>query len=109
MFSNLFFRVESECIVFQHKMNSTENRFVEIKNSIDNQKQNFFAIFQHAKKHLDKLITIEIFFNALFHVYICFVQENQCLSMIDDLKNARQMIFHHRRIQTQFSRRDLKN
>ena len=106
---DLLSRVEPECIVLQHKMNPAEDRFVEIRNSVGSQEQNPFAVFQHAKEHLDKLVTTEILLSALFHVYICFVQEDQCLPVVGDLEDARQMTLHHRRIQTQFSRRDLKS
>ena len=96
--SDLLSRVEPECIVLQHEMDPAEDRFVEIRNSVGGQEQNAFAVFQHAKEHRDKLIATEVLLGALFHVYICFVQEDQCLSVAGDLEDARQLTLHHGRI-----------
>lgn len=88
-------------------MNFVENNFIEIENSVRDQKHDIFTIFDFAKKHRNKFVARNIMFRTLFQIYIRFVQKNQCISMINNLKNAWKLNFHRRRIKIQFFSRNL--
>jgi len=77
-------------------MYSAENRIIEVGNSICNKKYNIIAIFQFAKKYRDQLVASDIRLRALFQIYICFVQKNKNISVIDNLKDAQKLNFYRR-------------
>ena len=57
---DLAFHFNTEFIVFQHKMNFTEDCFIEVGHSVCGQKYDALTIFNFVKEHWDKFIACDI-------------------------------------------------
>ena len=67
-------------------MNPTQNSLVELRHAVCGQKQNSFKVFEITEENSDKAIVSIMVRGALFHERVCFIQEEDCIAMLCDLK-----------------------
>lgn len=90
-------------------MDSAEDRFIEVGDSVCGEEHDTIAVFQVAEEHRHELVATDIFRRALLQVHVCLVQKNESIPVVGGLKDARELNLHRSWIKAQLAGRDLKS